>query len=259
MYYFSNYGKIYYDIIGQGDYLVFLHGWGQDHTTFNHLYDELKKQYRILVIDLLGFGKSDEPSVALSLDRYAQTIYELFRFLDINDPIVIGHSLGGRIAIKYCVKYQKVKGLILVSSAGIKPRRTFKYYLKIYHYKIKKNFFKFFKFTKRLQKLQQASGSNDFRQASPIMKRTLSLVVNEDLKKILKRIDVPTLLLWGINDEVTPYSDALMFEKSIKNSSLITFYNSAHFPYLTEARKFLKVIKKYLASEDENGTNQDFC
>lgn len=256
MYYFSKYGKIYYDIIGcQGDYIVFLHGWGQDSTTFKNLYDELNDEYRILVIDLLGFGKSDDPNVAFTLDRYVDTIHEIIINLEICKPVIIGHSLGGRIAVKYYYRYQNAKQLFLISSAGIKPKRTLKYYYQIYKYKFKKRVFKLFRLTYHLCNLQKESGSSDFRQASPVMKHTLSLVVNEDLRKIFKKVDVFTVLLWGIYDEVTPYSDALIFAKEIKNSRLITFYNSNHFPHLTETKKMIKVIKKYLIREGKDGTN----
>lgn len=256
MYYISKYGKIYYDIIGcHGDCIVFLHGWGQDSTTFRNLYDDLKDEHRILVIDLLGFGKSDDPYEALTLDRYIDTIHEIIINLEISKPVIIGHSLGGRIAVKYYYRYQNAKQLYLISSAGIKPKRTLKYYYQIYNYKFKKRVFKLLGLSSHLCNIQKESGSSDFRQASPVMKRTLSLVVNEDLRKMLNKIDVFTVLIWGIYDVVTPYSDALIFEKEIKNSRLITFYNSNHFPHLTETKKMIKVIKKYLIREGIDGTN----
>lgn len=255
MFYHSKYGRVYYDIIGSGNFVVFLHGWGQDSTTFNHIYNELKNHYTILAIDLPGFGQSEKPNQVLSLNEYQEVLRELIVLLDITNPIMIGHSLGGRIALKYCYQYKDIKQLFLISSAGIKPKRSFGYYYKVYQYKIKKKVYKFFRLYSLLEKLQSNSGSPDYKEAPPIMKKTLSLVVNEDLRKILKYIDVETIILWGIYDDITPYSDALIFQKKIKNSTLVTFYQSHHFPYISEKRKFIKVIKKYLIGEDEDGPN----
>ena len=78
------------------------------------------------------------------------------------------------------------------------------------------------------------------------MKKTLSIIVNEDLRKYIKKIKKETLIVWGKDDKVTPYKDAIYLKKHLKNSGLVTFEDTGHFPYLENKRRFNLIIKEYL-------------
>lgn len=249
----SDFGKVYYNISGNGPVMVLLHGWGQDSTTFSEIIKRMSNRYTILSIDWLGFGKSDDPIKPLNVDDYVDVLGSLLEHLQIQKPIILGHSFGGRIAIKYFVKTKNALMLILVSSAGIKPKRNIKYYYRVYKFKFLKRIYLLLKLNKKLSKLYQNSGSKDYQNANLIMKQTLSKVVNEDLTPLLSQIKIPTYLLWGIDDEIVPYKDALLFKKYIPDASLITFYYSGHFPYITEQEKFIKVLNHILSSGGLHG------
>lgn len=82
------------------------------------------------------------------------------------------------------------------------------------------------------------------------MKKTMINIINTNQTKELKNILVPTLLLWGKNDLQTPYKDAILMNKKIKDSGLVTFNHSGHFPFIDEEYLFLKVLSSFLEVGD---------
>lgn len=236
--------KINYQVQGIGESIVILHGWGTSSEHFLNVGHKLATRYQVYLLDLPGFGNSDEPPRAYSLDDYVSLLKHFIIELNINNPIIIGHSFGGRIGIRYSTT-NNVKKLILINSAGIR-RFSLKTTIKIYVYKIKKWFYTKIRKINKLEKLLETSGSRDYLDASVIMKKTLSSVVNTNQRKELKKIKCETLLMWGKLDKVTPYKDALLMKKRIKNSGIVTFDASHHFPYIEEKYKFIKVLENYL-------------
>ena len=239
MYFLYRDYKINYQLEGSGTYLVLMHGWGVDLSTFNNLVERLKAYYTILTFDFLGFGDSSMPTSPLTLKDYVDVTRALIKELKISNPIILGHSFGGRVAIKYANLYD-VKLLILFDSAGIKHFSIAKSF-KIYRYKLLKRLYKITS-KPRLEKLVNSSGSSDYQKCTPIMKKTMSNVIKVDLKKDIKKIKCNTLILWGYYDKATPYQDALYMNKYIKGSRLITFFKSGHFPYLDEEDKTVSAI-----------------
>lgn len=242
-----DFGKMFYYLSGTGKTIVFLHGWGQNADAFAKIIPHFEKDYMVLRIDLPGFGMSCDPLYPLNLDDYVEAVRKLFTKLKLENPVFIGHSFGGRIGIRYASKYS-VGGLILVSSAGIRSRSLIRWF-KVYSYKFKKIIFRIFSKTK-YQKLIQNSGSKDYRESTPVMKRTLSKVIAQDLKRDLKRVNAKTYLLWGIHDQETPYEDAILMKKLLPDAELIPFYESGHFCYMEEERRFIKTLKNILSEED---------
>ena len=227
--------RLYYQEYGKGEPLIFLHGWGQSHETFlpfiKHFND-----YRVVLVDLPGFGKSLEP-IYYDLDYYAQELHALVIEKGYEKPIIVGHSFGGRVAIKYASKYD-VSKLVLVDSAGIK-HHDFRYYCKIYWYKLKKKL-----------GLHPKGGSTDYQNASSIMKKVLISVTNESLISSMKNISCSTLLIFGERDEVTKVADAKVMEKYIRNSGLVVIPEAGHFSYLDKPKYFLLVLDSFLSSDD---------
>lgn len=172
----------------------------------------------------------------MQLIDYTYSIKEIVNHYLMSDIILVGHSFGGRIAIQYASLYKSVDKLVLVDSAGIKPRRTLKYYYKIIKYKIKK----------RLKLNVSNMGSQDYRALSDIMKATFKNIVNLNLKKRLKTIYSKTLIIWGKNDRETPYYMAKIINKGIKNSKLITYHKGGHYSYLNNKLQFINDLTTFL-------------
>lgn len=225
---------------GSGDDIVLLHGWGQNIEMMKPLGDRLQKKYRITILDFPGFGDSDELKKALSIDDYTVILEELIKKLKIKNPIIIGHSFGGRVAINYSSR-NKVQKLILFGSPCV---RTYK------DKNLKVLMLKTLKKVPGLKKFESFAkkhiGSRDYRNATPIMRETLVKVVNEDLSEQAKKIEAPTLLMWGDNDTEAPLEDAKLLEKLIPDAGLIVFPNSTHYAYLENLGQVINILNNFL-------------
>ena len=186
-------------------------------------------------MDLYGFGKTPHPSHPLTLSDYADGVRDLMTDLSVEDAVLIGHSFGGRVAMKVAAADPRVAGLILLDSAGVKPRRGVKYYIKVAAYKIGKKL--------RIKRLPQGSG--DYRRLSHVMKGTFINVVNESSEKDASAIAVPTLLLWGKNDKDTPMYMCRRLNKLIGGSECIVLEGCGHFAYLEKANLTFQVIRAF--------------
>lgn len=236
---------VYFEKTGSGNPIILLHGWAASSTIFESITNILKTKYTIYVIDLPGFGKSEEPDKPYNLDDYVDLLYQFIIDLDIYNPILLGHSFGGRIAIKFASLYN-VSKLILVDSAGLKQKNFIKTKTKILLYKLKKKYYKITKNVIKYNDLLINSGSTDYKEASVIMKKILVNVTNEYLDKHLKDITCDTLIIWGKKDDVTPYYNAIKLKKKIKNAGLVTLKGVGHFPFIESKKTFNKILKSYL-------------
>ncbi len=240
---------IHYSQSGKGQPLVFLHGWGANEKTFQKLIDGLSPYYHCISLDFPGFGESKEPTVPWSLSDYTKMTLALLNHLHIEKPVLIGHSFGGRVSISLS-QIMPLDKIILMNSAGIKPQRPLGYYLKVYGYKCFKGIAKLpllsWVLSEPLKAYQDRYSSDDYKQASPMMKQILSKVVNEDLSHLLKQIQAPTLLIWGDLDTSTPLKDAELMASLIPDSGLVVHKGAGHFSYLEEHDKTLAIIKAFL-------------
>ena len=115
--------------------IIFLHGWGQDHKSFYFLKDFLSN-YKLHFATLDGFGKTQPPSDT-TIVGYATRLHNYITSNHLKNIIIVGHSFGGRVAMQYASKHN-ILGLVLVDSAGLKPRFNIKKQYKICKYKLYK-------------------------------------------------------------------------------------------------------------------------
>ena len=127
------------------------------------------------------------------------------------------------------------------------------YYTKVYTFKALKNIFKLFPNAEMFNNIRERVlgkfGSSDYKKSPEILRKTMSIIVNEDERDILTNIECPTLLIWGENDEDTPLEDAKIMEKNIKDSGLVVLKNAGHFSYLDCYNDFSVIIKNFLMEE----------
>ena len=165
---------------GKGNSVILLHGWGQSTKAMSIINNHLCSSFTVYNIDLPGFGLSDKPISPFSTLDYANILKDIIDYYSINNPIIIGHSFGGRVAIKYTSIYDNVDKLILIDSAGIVNKKKLTYYIKIYSYKLLKKIFSLPILKKYKDKVLKNFGSTDYKNACEVMKKTLVKVVNED-------------------------------------------------------------------------------
>lgn len=216
--------------------LIVLHGWKQSTLQFRFLKDRIKNT-NLFLIDLPNFGESSKLKKSVDLNYYVKFLNNFIAQKKLKNIVVLGHSFGGRILIKLLSESpnENIIKLVLVDSAGIRPKRGFVYYWKIYTYKI------FKKINKNLKK-----GSTDYQNADNYLKGTLSKVVNEDLKENLKNIRVPTKIFWGSDDSITPIKDAYLMNELIEKSQLIIFPNAGHFSYENYQEYFISNLSVFI-------------
>lgn len=224
---------------GKGKDIILLHGWGQNIEMMEPLGERLAKESRITILDFPGFGKSDEPKTPWTINDYALLIEYIVSKLKIKKPIIIGHSFGGRVAIKYSSN-NSIEKLVLFGSPCI--RRQKKLTLKV----------RILKFLKKLpgmnalaEKMKKYIGSRDYKAASPMMRQILVNTVNEDLSIDAKRIEEPTLLIWGDHDQEAPIEDAKELESIMIDAALITLPGT-HYAYLENLDKVISIIKTFI-------------
>lgn len=241
MYDINNINYVYY---GTGkDTIVLLHGWGQNISMMQPIGELLKNQYKILIIDLPGFGNSCEPEYLLTINDYADLIHELIKKLKIKDPILVGHSFGGKISIVYSSKYD-VKKLVLLASPFCPETNKIT---------LKQKVFRFFKKVPGLNKLEDFAkkhiGSTDYKNSSVMMRKILVNSIINDYSDNAKKITCPTIMIWGDLDDAVPLSRAYELEKLIKDSAVIVYPNCTHYAYLEDLTKTINILTSFLGGK----------
>lgn len=243
--------KLHYDESGpaEGAPVVLMHGWGCDHTTVRSIAATLEGKMHVYNIDLPGHGQSAEPPEVWGVDEFTRLIEEFCRRNDVKDPVLIGHSFGGRIGLLMASR-NPISRMVLVDAAGIKPRRKPKYYIKVYSFKAAKKVLPLILGRKKgasvIDKWRGKAGSADYRNSSPMMRAVMSKCVNQDLKHVMPEIKASTLLIWGENDTATPLSDAKYMEKHIADAGLVSFADAGHYSFLDNPGGFKAVLKSFL-------------
>lgn len=244
--------RVRMEVTGEGRPLILMHGWGCDHTTVRSIAATAAQTHTVYNIDFPGFGGSQEPAEVWGVELYTRLIEDLVRKEGLERPVLIGHSFGGRVSILYASR-NDVDKVVLVDAAGIKPKRSLKYYLKVYSFKAGKRFWELLlgkeNAQERVDRMRTKRGSSDYAGASPMMRRILSKVVNEDLTDRLPLISAPTLLIWGENDTATPIADAKKMSRLIPGSGLVSFPGCGHYSFLDNPIQFRAVLSSFLKSK----------
>lgn len=237
---------------GEGPVVLLLHGWGAPAATYRLIIDHLSSRFRVIAPDLPGFGESQEPDEAWTPARFAEFVRHFARALHIEEAVLIGHSNGGRIALHLLTEECPftVKKAVLMDAAGIKPRRGFSYYYKVYTYKAARRFFSLpgirTLFPNAVEKARQRHGSADYRAASPVMRQSMVLAVNEDLTKVLPQVTASVLLIWGECDTATPLADGQKMERAIPDAGLVTLAGAGHFAFAERWGQCSRVLDVFL-------------
>lgn len=225
--------------------IIYLHGWGQNINMMMPIAKPFIKRDNVLIIDLPGFGDSEEPKEVWSIYDFADMVHELTKELKIKNPILIGHSFGGKISLVYASKYETRKLVLLASP---------------YKKNIKKDNFKtkLLKFMKKIpglgglaEKAKKYFGSTDYKNASVMMRKVLVKHVNLDVSDDAKKIKCPTLLIWGTKDEAVSYDDAVELEKLISNCGLVTYEGNTHYAYLERLTQTNNVLRTFIGSDEK--------
>lgn len=247
--------KIYLEVMGSGEPFLILHGWGGSHYSWTKVQAILaNKGYQVIVPDLPGFGDSQAPQEPQTVGDYSDFVLKLVEKMNLSSFFLLGHSFGGRVAIKFTRQNpQRVKKLILCDASGIKmeldsktkaifalsrlgnaifSKRIFSEFRKI-----AKSIFHFFLRHK------------DYVRAQGVMRETLELVIAEDLLPQLSDIKNQTLIIWGQKDNMVPLKAAYIFKEKIANSELKIFPKIKHNPHREIPGELSETINQFFKQQ----------
>lgn len=217
-----------------------LHGWTYTTTKWKPLQAKLEKEKINAVLLRI-------PGLTTTLDR-AYTIDDYVNWLDMELPkdekvVLAGHSNGGRLALHFALKFpHRIEQLFLIDSAGVYHDDIFS--------KMKRGSFRLAaKIGKKITTsaiarkiLYKAARESDYDNANPVMKQTMKNLLQSDKTLSLAAISIPTTIVWGEKDSVTPLVDGLIMHAKIKNSKMYTISEAMHSPQFSHPEKVAAII-----------------
>ena len=242
---------IHYTVEGQGPDVLLLHGWGASLESYKGVINALEDKCRLIALDFPGCGESQLPEQPLDINNYVAIVMEFCSALEIRDPILIGHSHGGRVIMKLAGSgLMNPKKIVFIDAAGIKPRFDFKKTVKIKTFKtikwaltlpVIRNYT-----GELLDKARGHFGSADYNSAPEVMRKTLVNLVNDDMTAYLDGIKASTLLIWGENDTATPLYMAKKIESIIPDCGLCVIKNTGHWSFVEKPHEAQAILRSFL-------------
>ena len=243
--------NINYTDEGEGAPVLLLHGWGSSNEVYKGFINTLKGRCRLVAPDFPGCGGSDTMESPWTLQEYCDFVLKFMNAVGLQDPIMMGHSHGGRVTL-----YMTAMGMVnppkivLLDAAGLIPKKSFKQ-------KFRAKSFKAIKWVLTLPVIKSFSGglldrarkhfgSADYNAAPEVLRKTLVSLVNTDIRDVLPSIKCPSLLIWGENDTATPLSDAKIIEKLIPDAGLCVIKGTGHFSFCERPYEANAIINSFI-------------
>lgn len=267
-------------MVGDGPALLLLHGIGDNSETWNAIIPHLARKYTVIAPDLLGHGRSDKPRADYSVAAYANGMRDLLSVLGVDKVTVVGHSLGGGVAMQFSYQFpHMVDRLVLVSSGGV--TKDVHPLLRLASLPLASEAVKLLRLPGALPLLRltgEVIGKLNRSRLRPgallhdtpdlvrvlaalpdptaheAYLRTLRAVVDwrGQVVTMLDRCylteNLPVLLVWGDQDSVIPVAHAHLAHSAMPGSRLSVFRRSGHFPFRDDPIRFLRVLEEFLAS-----------
>lgn len=236
---------------GSGKTILLLHGWADRKETFINLQSELSKKYKVIALDLPGFGKSQGPQQVWNLDDYAKFVSEFIIKIDQSKNIkaIIGHSNGGAVAIRgTALGLLAPDKLVLLASSGVRNTAQAKKLVIKMIAKVGKvaTFWLPRKTRQNLQKKLYGTVGSDM-LVTPELKETFKKTVSQDIQADASLIPISTLLIYGDQDTATPINEVgEKLHQRIKNSQLEIIPGADHFVHQAEPTKVARIIQEFL-------------
>lgn len=238
-----------YERVGVGPLLLILPGWADTSVSWQQVQKQLANRFDVVVINLPGFGRSQTPPDAWGLDEYVAHIAAFLAKLDAGNPqAIVGHSNGGSLAIRGLATGKlSADKLVLLASAGIRGERSSQNLFLKYIAKTGKVLTaplpKSTK-AKLRRRLYAASGSDML--VAEHLQESFKKIVATDVRVDAENIKLPTLLIYGDQDNATPLSYGQMYHERIQGSRLEVLNGAGHFVQLDQPERVMALIGEFV-------------
>lgn len=239
--------KLNYTVKGNGDNLILLHGWGGSLKSLENLQTELARYFRVYNIELPGHGIEKQLDTVWTLSDFSEKIKTFLEELKIENPILIGHSFGGKVILKTLINNPEIASkVILINASGIKPENDLKKTLgKLISIPLKPIFnLKAFGLPRKLI-YRFILGESDYSKLDGNLRETFTNVVNEHLDSDVNKINSKVLLIWGKDDDKTPIWMANKLNEAIKDSELLEVEGRHNLP-LAMPKGVAAIIREWI-------------
>ena len=241
--------------------IIILHGWISSKETFSfstikyrNLIGELERNgYAVFVPDLPGFGSARMPDRPLTLSDYAGSVYDYLRRQGNKKVVLLGHSFGGRVALKFSQLHPEcTKALIISGTPGYSPVGKCKLLISTIVSKFGSRALNIPLFSAYRESVRDwfywLVGARDFYRAQGVMRQTFKNIVQEDLVGAMRSVRIPCLLLWGEYDSIVPVGIGQKMHKTIRGSVFQSIRGAEHSAPEIQGRECSKVIHAFLLS-----------
>ncbi len=243
--------NIEYTEEGSGIPVLLLHGWNSSFEVYRGIISSLKDKCRLVALNFPGCAGSDTMAESWKLDDYCDFVLEFMKQLNLDNPIMIGHSHGGRVILKMAATGMvNPPKIVLLDSAGLIPKKSFKQKFRAKSFKLIKRVLTLPLIKNHsvglLNKARAHYGSADYNAAPEVLRKTMVSLVNTDLRDIISNIKCPTLLIWGENDTATPLSDAKIIESLIPDAGLCVIEGAGHYSFCEQPYKTAAILNSFI-------------
>jgi pimeloyl-ACP methyl ester carboxylesterase len=253
-----------------GHILLFIHGLGSSADRWLDIPDALSKYYHTIAIDLIGFGGSDKPDdINYTIEKFAEFILEFInkKGLNNNDDdnnkkiTLVGHSLGGYIAVEFAIRnIELIKKLVLIDSSGFLKEPTplleqYLYSAKYTSYDNVRNVFEQL-VSQHWRVLPVVINTFITRINSPGAKYAFesayknSTTTQLDLSRLKSIQDIPTLIIWGKNDNLIPIEHSNPFKQALKKSKFEIIEDAGHAPFAEKPALICEILHSFLSQNN---------
>ncbi|MDO8663301.1 MAG: alpha/beta hydrolase [Candidatus Wildermuthbacteria bacterium] len=232
--------------------ILILHGWGWPvSSTQGTRVKELLEGagYAVFLPDLPGFGQAPPPTEPWTIDDFVEWAKDFCEKNNLSRIFLLGHSFGGSVAAKFSIKYPTyVQKLILVDSAGIRKKRLKKeIQKKVAHFLNKFSFLPFYGLIRKIA-YRTLFRYSDYLLTDGVMKETYLKTLENDISGVFSGVSVPTLLVWGEKDKITPLEHAYFIKENIPGAKLEIIPGVRHNPHREAPEKLVEIITQFLRS-----------
>lgn len=220
--------------------MLLLHGYLSSKESFYYQVRALEQDgFYVVAPDMPAFGASSPIETAWSVGDYANWLKSFIAAESICGCSVIAHSFGARVVFKLLAEEEDVvERLIITGGAGLVKPRSPEYMRRIKRYRRVKKLFPRY--------AERHFGSSEYRSLPPVMKESYKLIVNEDLRGCAGKISVPTLLVYGRGDTVTPPDEEGEIFHSVIKGSRLEIIEGGHFCFSENSAAFNKLMLEFL-------------